>query len=83
MIGKKRKYVSDGLDVLKSFAAIEGNPLDVHTLILGTLPSDKSYGQNLSSKEILLRGGEGHQNYGNSRNSFWNIIESAFGFQRN
>ena len=82
MIGKKRKYVSDGLDVLESFAAIEGNPLDVHTLILGTLPSDKSYGQNLSCKEILLRGGEGHQNYGNSRNSFWNIIGSAFDFQR-
>jgi hypoxanthine-DNA glycosylase len=79
---RKRKYVSDGLDVLESFAAIEGDPLYVHTLILGTLPSDKSYGQNLSSKDILLRGGDGHQNYGNSRNSFWNIIGSAFGFQR-
>ena len=83
MAGEKRKYVSDGVDVLKSFPALEGkNPLDVHTLILGTLPSDKSYGQDLSAKEILLRGGDGHQNYGNSRNSFWHIIGSAFGFQR-
>ena len=82
MTGKKRKFVSDGFDVLESFPALEGNPLDVHTLILGTLPSDKSYGQNLSKKEVLLRGGEGHQNYGNSRNSFWHIIGSAFGFQR-
>jgi len=80
---KNRKYKSDGLDVLESFLALEGNnPLDVHTLILGTLPSDKSYGRNLSSKEILLRGGDGHQNYGHSRNSFWNIVGSAFGFQR-
>lgn len=79
---KKRKFISDGLDVLQSFAALEGNPLDVHTLILGTLPSAKSYGQDLSSKEILLRGGDGHQNYGHSRNSFWNIVGSAFGFHR-
>lgn len=82
MVGKKRKYVSDGVDVLESFPALEGNPLEVHTLILGTLPSDKSYGQDLTEKEILLRGGDGHQNYGHSRNSFWHIIGSAFGFQR-
>jgi hypoxanthine-DNA glycosylase len=82
MSSNKRKYVSDGLDILESFAPLEGNPGDVHTLILGTLPSDKSYGQNLSGKEIILRGGDGHQNYGHSRNSFWNIIGSAFGFQR-
>jgi len=80
--GKKRKFASDGLDILESFAALEGDPLDVHTLILGTLPSDKSYGQNLSDKEIVLRGGDGHQNYGHSRNSFWNIVGSAFGFHR-
>ena len=82
MAGEKRKYVSDGKDLLESFAALEGDRLHTHTLILGTLPSDKSYGQNLSNKEILLRGGDGHQNYGHSRNSFWHIIGSAFGFQR-
>ena len=81
-ISKKRKFISDGLDILESFSALEGDPLGVHTLILGTLPSDKSYGQNLSKKEILLRGGDGHQNYGHSRNSFWNIVGSAFGFHR-
>lgn len=83
MLSKKRKYVSDGVDVLESFPALVGDdPLEVHTLILGTLPSDKSYGQNLTEKEILLRGGDGHQNYGNSRNTFWHIIGSAFGFRR-
>jgi hypoxanthine-DNA glycosylase len=74
---------SNGLDVVESFKALEAdNPIHVHTLILGTMPSVKSFDQNLRSKEILLRGGDGHQNYGNLRNSFWNIIGSAFGFQR-
>jgi len=83
---KKRKYVSDGLDVLQSFKALEdpSKPHTVHSLILGTLPSDKSFGNALTQKDIVLRGGDGPQNYGHSRNSFWNIIGSALdpGFQR-
>ena len=81
---KKRKYLSDGKDVLESFAVLEDatQPEIIHTLILGTMPSHKSFGHELSDKEILLRGGTGPQNYGSSRNTFWNIVGSAFGFQR-
>lgn len=53
------------------------------TLILGTLPSDKSYGNSLSVKDVILRGGgRGPQNYGHARNCFWNIVGTAFGFDR-
>ena len=81
---KKRNYISDGKDVLESFAVLEDatQPETIHTLILGTMPSNKSFGHDLSDKEILLRGGTGPQNYGSSRNTFWNIAGSAFGFQR-
>mmetsp|Transcript_16063 Transcript_16063/g.24289 ORF Transcript_16063/g.24289 Transcript_16063/m.24289 type:complete len:349 (+) Transcript_16063:132-1178(+) len=82
---RKRKYISDGVDVLQSFSALEGSnntKNKVHTLILGTMPSDKSFGNELSPKDIILRGGSGPQNYGHARNCFWNIVGSAFGFQR-
>jgi len=85
MTKKKRKFVSDGVDVLQSFAALEATKnknIKVHTLILGTMPSDKSFGNELSPKDVILRGGDGPQNYGHARNSFWNIVGSAFGFQR-
>lgn len=81
---KKRNYVSNGKDVLESWSALEGpsHANNIHTLILGTMPSDKSYGNRLSKKEIILRGGSEEQNYGASGNTFWNIVGSAFGFHR-
>lgn len=51
-------------------------------LILGSFPSVKSYGKHLSTKDIKLRGGNGSQNFGNPRNSFFNIVGSALGFSR-
>lgn len=81
---KRRTFVSDGVDVMQSFDPLEdpSKPEQVHTLILGTMPSEKSFGNGLSSKDILLRGGDGPQNYGHPRNSFWNIVGSSFGFCR-
>lgn len=57
---------------------------ETHTLILGTMPSPKSYGGAavLTAREILLRGGDGPQNYGNPRNCFFDVIGSAVGFDR-
>jgi hypoxanthine-DNA glycosylase len=79
-----RAVFSDGKAILQSFDPLEDptKPEQVHTLILGTMPSEKSFGNNLSERDILLRGGDGQQNYGHPRNSFWNIVGSAFGFCR-
>ena len=64
----------DQIDVLESFVPVSDSSdrTDIHTLILGTMPSTKSLGNNRSEKEFLLRGGDG----------FWNIMGSALGFQR-
>lgn len=52
------------------------------TLILGSFPSVKSFAKGLSAKDIIQRGGEGPQNFGHPRNSFFNIVGSALGFKR-
>ena len=53
---------------------VQASPADpeVHTLILGTHPSIKSFASaaELSESDIALRGGAGPQAYGNPRNTF-------------
>jgi G:T/U-mismatch repair DNA glycosylase len=46
------------------------------------MQSEKSVAKTLNQKEIVLRGGDGPQFYGDPRSPFWNIVGSAFGFQR-
>jgi len=70
------------LTQVKSLDPIVCKGVDVHTLILGTIPSAKSRGVGLTTNDIHLRGGSGNQNYGNSRNCFFNIVGSALGWRR-
>lgn len=65
---------------IRSFAPFVAE--GVHSLILGTAPSEKSLGIGLTKEDIRLRGGSGQQNYGHPRNCFFNIVGSCFGFER-
>ena len=85
---KKKRKVPNELSTVRSFDPIlplpnRGHP-NVHTLILGTAPSEKSRSKRtLSEKDIFMRGGsDGPQYYGNWRNSFWDIVGTALGFRK-
>ncbi len=77
-VNKKRKVK----EYFGSFEVIV-SPETTRTLILGTAPSRKSRGKDLSAKDMFYRGNSScEQYYGNPKNTFWNIVGSALNFER-
>ena len=79
VVQKKRKVK----EYFESFDVIIGKRETTRTLILGTAPSRKSRGKDLSPKDEFYRGNTScEQYYGNPRNTFWNIVGTALNFER-
>jgi len=78
----KNKRSKKNKEYFESFDPIVDKPT-TRTLILGTAPSRKSRGKDLSDKDKFYRGNSScEQFYGNPRNTFWNIVGTALNFER-